>query len=105
MFRELWDQDFDINAFGKSWSEDPNPAWNHDCFLDSIGAEMAKARAISSFILDPKFKALLNPAELKIKEALRPVMELATDGDVRKSPAWPGIDSLLKQFGANPDEL
>lgn len=99
MFRELWDQDFNITAFGKSWAD--NPAWFHDCFLDSIGAEVAKAKAVSSFVLDPKFVALLSPAELKIKKALLLVMELAKDGDVRGSPAWPILEHVLESFGAN----
>lgn len=101
MFRELWDQDFSITAFGKSW--DDNPAWFHDCFLDSLGAAVAKAKAISSFVLDPKFAALLTPAELKIKDALVPVMGLAEDEDVRSSPAWPALRSMLENFGANAD--
>lgn len=99
MFRELWDQDFKITAFGKSW--DDNPAWFHDCFLDSIGSEVAKKKAISSFVLDQKFVALLTPAEKKIKEALLPVMELAKDGNVRGSPAWPNLHQMLESFGAN----
>jgi len=36
MFTRLWDQDFEVNAFGKSWGD--NPAWYHDCFLDSMVA-------------------------------------------------------------------
>ena len=36
MFNRLWDQDFDIHSFGKSWSD--NPAWYHDCFLDYMVA-------------------------------------------------------------------
>lgn len=32
MFNRLWDQDFDVHSFGKSWGD--NPSWYHDCFLD-----------------------------------------------------------------------
>jgi len=39
MFNRLWDQDFDLQSFGKSWSQNPSPAWNHDCFLDAIVAD------------------------------------------------------------------
>jgi len=34
MFNRLWDQDFHIQSFGKSWSD--NPSWYHDCFLDAL---------------------------------------------------------------------
>jgi hypothetical protein len=34
MFNRLWDQDFYITSFGKSWAD--NPAWFHDCFLDCM---------------------------------------------------------------------
>lgn len=34
MFNRLWDQDFHLQAFGKSWGD--NPSWFHDCFLDCM---------------------------------------------------------------------
>lgn len=34
MFNRLWDQDFEIVWFGKSWND--NPTWFHDCFLDCL---------------------------------------------------------------------
>ena len=34
MLDRLWDQDFDIVSFGKTW--DDNPAWHHDCFFDRL---------------------------------------------------------------------
>jgi len=36
MFDRLWDQDFHISSFGKSWADDP--AWFHDAFLDCLSA-------------------------------------------------------------------
>lgn len=100
MFRELWDQDFGITSFGASWSEKPGPAWMHDCFLDNVGSAVAKAKAISSFVLDKKYAALLSRGELKIKEALLPVLNLANDEDVTSSPAWLGLQAMLEKFGA-----
>jgi hypothetical protein len=38
MFNRLWDQDFKLHSFGKSWSDDPN--WYHDCFIDCIVASI-----------------------------------------------------------------
>ncbi len=32
MFTRLWDQDFHVIAFGKSWGDNPN--WYHDVFID-----------------------------------------------------------------------
>lgn len=101
MFRELWDQDFGITSFGASWSEKPGPAWMHDCFLDSVGSAVAKAKAISSFVLDPKYAALLSRGELKIKEALLPVLNLSDDEDVTSSPVWLGLQAMLEKFGAS----
>mmetsp|Transcript_2710 Transcript_2710/g.6460 ORF Transcript_2710/g.6460 Transcript_2710/m.6460 type:complete len:447 (-) Transcript_2710:1978-3318(-) len=37
MFTRLWDQDFHLQSFGKSWGD--NPAWYHDCFLDALVLE------------------------------------------------------------------
>ena len=34
MFTRLWDNDFLVHSFGKTWGD--NPAWYHDCFLDFI---------------------------------------------------------------------
>lgn len=98
MFRQLWDQDFDITTFGKSWGD--NPTWYHDAFLDSVGYEVAKTKAITSFVLDEKFEALLTPSELKIKKALLPVLELNKDDDVRESPVWVHVQAILKKLGA-----
>ncbi len=41
MFDRLWDQDFDVHAFGKSWGD--NPPWYHDCFIDCLATSLAKS--------------------------------------------------------------
>lgn len=98
MFRHLWDQDFIVTTFGKSW--DDRPAWMHDCFLDCIGSTVAKEKSIASFVLDSHFESLLSAAELKIKKSLGDVLKIASDESVRTSPAWDNIATLLNQLGA-----
>lgn len=36
MFDRLWDQDFHLQSFGKSWGDRISPAWYLDCFLDAL---------------------------------------------------------------------
>lgn len=98
MFRHLWDQDFVVTSFGKTWGE--RPAWMHDCFLDCIGATVAKEKSIASFVLDPHFESLLSSAELKIKNALSELIEISSNDEVRASPAWPNILDLMRNLGA-----
>lgn len=45
MFDRLWDQDFHINSFAKSWSE--YPAWFHDSFLDHLSFVIANQNDIN----------------------------------------------------------
>lgn len=98
MFNGLWDQDFSVTSFGKSY--DDKPAWMHDCYLDCAGHIVAKHRAMSSFVLDPKFEPLLTTDEKLIKKSLQDVVELADNQSVRDSPAWPIVEDLLKRLGA-----
>ena len=99
MFRKLWDQDFNVTTFGKSWGD--RPAWFHDCFLDRLGMKVASTEARSSFVLNGNFARLLSKQELRIKQALLPVLELAKDEAVRDSPAWAKLAELLERLGAN----
>lgn len=34
LFNRLWDEDFNVVSFGRSWAD--NPSWYHDCFLDFL---------------------------------------------------------------------
>ena len=58
----------------------------------------------NSFIMNGKYKSLLTPAQLKVKEALHPLHYLAGDADVRESPMWPVIKRLLTKFGWDEEQ-
>eukprot|EP00178_Gracilaria_changii_P023251 TRINITY_DN70569_c0_g1_i1.p1 TRINITY_DN70569_c0_g1~~TRINITY_DN70569_c0_g1_i1.p1 ORF type:complete len:505 (-),score=88.09 TRINITY_DN70569_c0_g1_i1:3701-5215(-) len=99
MFRKLWDQDFNVVTFGKSWAD--KPAWYHDCFLDCVGASLANARETVSFVLDDNFEEILSPVAKRIKNALRPLLDMAKEEKVKESPAWESIEILLSKLGAD----
>lgn len=99
MFRQLWDQDFIVTSFGKSWND--RPAWMHDCFLDCIGTAKAKQKSITSFVLDPHFESLLSSAELEIKDSLSQLLKVSSKDSIRSSPAWASVRELLQKLGAN----
>jgi len=97
VFRRLWDQDFNVISFGKSWSD--NPAWKHDCFLDCLVSGIAVKKARSSFLLNPKYTNLLSREECQIVEALAAVAKLRADASIRSSPCWQHVASMLQQLG------
>lgn len=98
MFRQLWDQDFNVVAFGQSWAD--NPAWIHDCFFDYVGTLVASRKAHCSFILNPKYGSLLSEEEKKIAEALGPLVEIADDPKIQETDAWVDVRKLLSLLGA-----
>lgn len=55
--------------------------------LDRAAHVVAKHRALSSFVPDPKFEPLLSKDELLIKESLQDVVKLASNPSARESPA------------------
>ncbi|KAI0558483.1 SIR2-2 domain containing protein [Gracilaria domingensis] len=99
MFRKLWDQDFCVVTFGKSWAD--RPAWYHDCFLDCVGWSLANARETVAFVLDDNFEGLLSPGAKRIKQALRPVLDMVKEDEVRDSAAWESVTALLTKLGAD----
>lgn len=98
MFRLLWDQDFHVYSFGKSW--DDNPAWMHDCFFDCFASIVASRKAKCTFILNPKYKSLLSEEDKKIADALKPLVEIGDDPAVQGSLAWSSVQKLLHFLGS-----
>ena len=70
--------------------------------LCSCPADTARTRgrAYDAFILDAKFGTLLEDWQLQVKEALQPLVRLYGSDEVRESPGWESVVSLLKMFGA-----
>lgn len=100
MFRNLWDQDFDVVTCGKTW--DDNPAWVHDCFLDCLGNEVAGKKKMAGMILDENFENFLTAEEKTIRELLQPLLDFVKkDKKIKKSPVWGSVEALLEELGAN----
>ena len=103
MFRRLWEDDFDIVSCCEAEhasEEKAHAAWIHDALLDCIGWMSERGRAYDAFILDAKFGTLLEDWQLQVKEALQPLVRLYGSDEVRESPGWESVVSLLKMFGA-----
>ena len=100
MFRKLWDQDFAVVSCADSWEAEHNPAWIHDIFLDSIATNLVLRTAFASFVLNPSYESLLNPAQQKMKEALAPLHALLKDETVTSSRSWRKLEAVLRDFGA-----
>ena len=73
--------------------------------LCSCPADTARTRgrAYDAFILDAKFGTLLEDWQLQVKEALQPLVRLYGSDEVRESPGWESVVSLLKMFGEKFD--
>ena len=74
-------------------------SWKHDCFLDAIAHGMTVHRTRDSFILDDGYARLLDDNQLRIREALLPLQQLADDERVRESSNWERIERLLDIYG------
>ena len=106
MFRRLWEDDFDIVSCCEAEhasEEKAHAAWIHDALLDCIGWMSERGRAYDAFILDAKFGTLLEDWQLQVKEALQPLVRLYGSDEVRESPGWESVVSLLKMFGEKFD--
>jgi len=96
LFTKLWDRDFHVVSFGKSWAD--NPAWKHDCFLDYVASQYW-TQTNSSWLLQPRFADILTPSEIKIAAALQHLVKLREDPEVTSSAAWAKVETVLNSLG------
>lgn len=95
--RELWERDVDWIAFDQRpkspFAEQPRLL---EIFLDRVAARAATA---TSHLCDPRYEAVISPAERELRERLRAFAASAGE-DIRGTPAWLEVQRLLRRLGS-----
>jgi len=119
MFTKLWSEDFHVVACCAEDDDDAESegvpvtpqgascyqygAWVHDIFLDYMNHLLEVDRAHDSFILDSRYATMLDKHQHQLRAALKPLVALYEDEEMRKSNTWPTIVEMLERVGQQFD--
>ena len=103
MFEELWKEDVETLSMGKSSSTNGEDigscARQLEIFLDYLSCVTVSGQMSTRYVFDENFSALLTPAEMALREALREFLAHAVPRESKSTLAFLHLARTLREMG------